>query len=103
VTAASRAIARDFSYIQEPFTHFKGRAMRKTLVLSAVIVLSAVLMTPAVQGQAAQTQKPTQPMSFFITSVPIGMGANFGGLTGADAHCTKLAAGAGSTGKTWRA
>ena len=80
--------------------------MRKTLVLSAVIVLSAVLTTPGVQGQAAapaQTQKPTQPMSFFITSVPIGMGANFGGLAGADAHCTKLASAAGSTGKTWRA
>ena len=77
--------------------------MRKTLVLSAVVVLSAVLITPAVQGQAAQTQKPVQPMSFFITSVPIGNGANFGGLAGADAHCTKLAAAAGSTGKTWRA
>src|SRR5687768_5968102 len=80
--------------------------MRKTLVLSAVVVLSAVLTTPSMQAQLAapaQTQKPTQPMSFFITSVPIGMGANFGGLTGADAHCTKLATAAGATGKTWRA
>ena len=42
-------------------------------------------------------------MGFFITSVGIGNGANLGGVEGADAHCAKLAAAAGSTGKTWRA
>ena len=30
-------------------------------------------------------------------------GADLGGLAGADAHCTKLATAAGSTGRTWRA
>jgi hypothetical protein len=44
-----------------------------------------------------------QPMGFFITSVGLGDGGNLGGLEGADAHCTKLAAAAGSTGRTWRA
>jgi len=43
------------------------------------------------------------PMGFFITSVGLGQGGNLGGLEGADAHCTKLAAAAGSTGRTWRA
>jgi hypothetical protein len=42
-------------------------------------------------------------MSFFITSVPIGDGANFGGLAGADAHCQKLASAVGRGNATWRA
>ncbi len=41
-------------------------------------------------------------MSFFITSDGNGDGANFGGLEGADAHCTALAQKAGSS-KTWAA
>src|SRR5262245_42737447 len=39
---------------------------------------------------------PQGPMSFFVTSVGIGKGANLGGLAGADAHCQKLAAAAGA-------
>jgi len=42
-------------------------------------------------------------MSFFITSENPGQGANFGGLAGADAHCSALAEAAGVTGRTWRA
>jgi hypothetical protein len=45
-------------------------------------------------------------MSFFVTSVGIGNGANLGGLAGADAHCQKLAADSGregAGGKTWHA
>lgn len=41
-------------------------------------------------------------MSFFISSVGSGDGANFGGLAGADAHCTTLAKAAGSE-LTWAA
>lgn len=44
-----------------------------------------------------------EAMSFFITSVGTGTGANLGGLAGADAHCQKLAAAAGAGDKTWRA
>src|SRR3970040_446712 len=77
--------------------------MRKTLVLSAVIVLSAVLMTPAVQGQGQAQMPPAQPMSFFITSTPMGNGANLGGLAGADAYCQKLATAAGAGTRPWRA
>jgi len=42
-------------------------------------------------------------MSFFITSVGSGKGGDLGGLEGADAHCQKLAAGAGAGSRTWRA
>ena len=43
-------------------------------------------------------------MSFFITSVPKGDGANYGGLAGADAYCQQLGAAAGrGAGVTWHA
>ncbi len=42
-------------------------------------------------------------MGFFITSKGMGFGGDLGGLEGADAYCTKLAEGAGSKGRTWRA
>ncbi len=51
---------------------------------------------------AAPGQASTQ-MSFFITSVGLGDGANLGGLAGADRHCQRLADAAGVTGRTWRA
>ena len=59
----------------------------------AVILLTGVL---AVCGL-------TQKMNFFVTSVPAGDGGNLGGLAGADAHCQKLAAAAGSRRTRWRA
>jgi len=47
---------------------------------------------------------PPQPMSFFITSVPKGEGANYGGLAGADAYCQQLATAAGRGAPvTWHA
>jgi hypothetical protein len=46
---------------------------------------------------------PKQPMSFFLTSVGLGDGANLGGLAGADAHCQKLAQAAGAGDRTWHA
>lgn len=42
-------------------------------------------------------------MSFFVSSVGTGKGADLGGLEGADRHCQSLAAAAGAGGKTWRA
>lgn len=42
-------------------------------------------------------------MSFFITSVGIGDGANLGGLDGADKHCQALGTAAGAGKRTWRA
>ncbi len=53
---------------------------------------------------AAQQQPAARPpMSFFVTSVPAGNGANLGGLAGADKHCQQLAAAAGAGGRTWHA
>jgi len=54
---------------------------------------------PAAQQPAAQPQ----PMSFFITSVGKGDGANLGGMAGADAYCQSLGAAAGRGGVTWHA
>jgi len=45
----------------------------------------------------------TGPMSFFITSIGMGDGANFGGLEGADEHCQYLADDVDAGNKTWRA
>ena len=42
-------------------------------------------------------------MTFFVTSVGKGDGANLGGLEGADAHCQSLAKAAGSRHTSWRA
>jgi len=42
-------------------------------------------------------------MSFFVTSVSRGFGANLGGLAGADAHCRRLAAAVGRGDRDWRA
>jgi hypothetical protein len=42
-------------------------------------------------------------MSFFITSVGSGNGADLGGLAGADEHCQELAAAVGAGGRTWHA
>ena len=80
--------------------------MRQKLVLSAAIVLSAVLTTPAVYGQGqapAAPAAPPAPMSFFITSAGSGDGANLGGLAGADKICQTLGAAAGQGNRTWRA
>ena len=43
------------------------------------------------------------PMTFFLTSMGPGDGANLGGLAGADAHCVRLAAAVGAGAKNWRA
>jgi hypothetical protein len=49
----------------------------------------------------AQAQQ--SDLSFFVTSVGSGKGADYGGLEGADQHCQRLAGAAGASAKTWRA
>jgi hypothetical protein len=73
--------------------------MRK--ILSGV--LAAAVMVCATEAAAQAGGQPQQPMSFFITSVGPGNGANLGGLAGADAHCQTLAGAVGAGGLTWRA
>jgi len=67
----------------------------------AVLFASAALIGAAATISTVSSQE--NEMSFFITSVGSGDGANLGGLAGADAHCAALASAAGSNGKTWRA
>ncbi|HEV3485148.1 MAG TPA: hypothetical protein VG106_07055, partial [Vicinamibacterales bacterium] len=67
--------------------------MRNRLMMCAVVACS----------MAAAAVAQESGMSFFITSVGPGDGANLGGLKGADAHCQKLAAAAGAGNRTWRA
>ena len=62
----------------------------------------AALIAAASFTMVAQQPAP-QPMSFFVTSVGLGSGANLGGLDGADAHCQALASAAGRGDATWRA
>jgi len=66
-----------------------------------VLFTSAAVIAAAATFTTVNSQQ--NEMSFFITSVGSGDGANLGGLAGADAHCQQLAAAAGSRGKTWHA
>ena len=52
---------------------------------------------------AAPVQAQQANMSFFVTSVGAGKGADLGGLAGADKHCQDLAKTAGAGAKTWHA
>ena len=75
--------------------------------MTSVRVLVAMLVLP-VSGScllalAQQGPPPRNPMSFFVTSVPIGDGGNLGGLAGADAHCQALATAVGAGNRTWHA
>jgi hypothetical protein len=64
--------------------------------LFAVVALTGLGLTAPAQAQQ-------DAMSFFVTSVGKGNGADLGGLAGADAHCQALAQAAGSTKTNWRA
>src|SRR5436190_14472809 len=96
--------------------------MSKTTQTLAALALSALAMTVtfAQGGGAGGGQRggggaapggggqgggrgPQQPMSFFITSVGKGDGANYGGLAGADAYCQQMATAAGRGGVMWHA
>jgi len=82
------------------------RKLQLTLVMFAVVIPAAFYFvleaSLAAQGGGGQ-QAPPEPMSFFITSVGKGDGANLGGLAGADAHCQMLAEAVGRGDVTWRA
>ena len=64
-------------------------------------LLAAVASTGL--GSTATVQAQQAAMSFFVSSVGKGNGADLGGLAGADAHCQALAQAAGSTNTNWRA
>lgn len=68
----------------------------KTLLFPIAVLLAA--------GCATAPDAPsTAGMSFFVTSVGPGKGADLGGIAGADQHCQSLAQAAGAGNRTWRA
>jgi hypothetical protein len=54
-------------------------------------------------GAGVATAGEPADMTFFVTSVGTGKGADLGGLEGADAHCQALAQAAGSKRTSWHA
>lgn len=70
--------------------------MKKFLFTAATLTVCALTTFATLNSQE-------NSMSFFITSVGSGDGANLGGLVGADAHCQQLASAVGAGSKTWRA
>ena len=78
----------------------------KILSLSSIIALNLCSMVAFAQEQDTRRTRPPQstgPMSFFVTSIGPGDGANLAGLEGADKHCQSLATSAGAGDRTWRA
>jgi len=71
--------------------------MRKSILVAATATAAALAVT------AGTALSQDAKMSFFVTSVGSGKGADLGGLKGADAHCASLAEAAGVKGKTWHA
>ena len=68
---------------------------RRLSLLALLVLMSLSVSAPA------QAQQAT--MTFFITSVGVGNGADLGGLEGADRHCQSLAQAVGAGDRTWRA
>jgi hypothetical protein len=66
--------------------------IRFSLVV-AVVLLSLSWM--------ADSQESKTNMTFFVTSVGSGKGADLGGLAGADKHCQSLAQAAGAGNRTY--
>jgi hypothetical protein len=79
--------------------------MTKNLAQAVLFMLVLLLVSFLAMAQEGEQQGAAQrhPMTFFITSVGSGDGANLGGLAGADAHCQTLAAAVGAGNHTWRA
>ena len=71
----------------------------KSHALSTIAVIGAIVAS-AVPG--AVNAEPSA-MTFFVTSVGSGKGADYGGIAGADKHCQTLAAAAGGGARTWHA
>ena len=68
--------------------------LRKWALVASATVLTGCMLI----------DQPKSPMTFFVSSVNGGKGADLGGLAGADALCQKLANEAGAGGRrTWRA
>lgn len=78
--------------------------MKKFVIAFAALAFSIPVGYYSASAQApAQNAAAQHPMTFFVTSVGVGDGANLGGLAGADRHCQQLAAAVGAGNHTWHA
>jgi hypothetical protein len=78
----------------------------QTIVLpmrALIVCLGAGVFLVGVRVACAQEPQIAPAMSFFVTSVGRGFGADLAGLAGADAHCQRLATVAGRGNRVWRA
>jgi len=76
------------------------------IITTTAILLSASLFTAcqsAADNNSQSVSASSASMTYFLTSENPGVGANLGGLAGADAICETLAAKVGAGGKKWRA
>ncbi|HSF59673.1 MAG TPA: hypothetical protein VLD83_16485 [Candidatus Binatia bacterium] len=71
----------------------------KNLIFTFLAVIVALLSLSWIAG----SQEQKSAMTFFITSVGSGKGADLGGLAGADKLCQALAQAVGAGNRTWRA
>jgi len=71
--------------------------------LVPALAVSMLAMMASTATVSAQDAVDAEQMTFFVTSVGKGNGADLGGLEGADAHCGALAQAAGSTRTSWKA
>jgi hypothetical protein len=69
--------------------------------MTRLSVLALSVLLPLGLGASSQAQQTN--MSFFVTSVGSGKGADLSGLQGADQHCQQLAQAVGAGSRTWRA
>ena len=84
------------------FLTVTARAAAGTMLLSSTSIVLLAIAGPA--ATLAQHGMPGgTPMTFFVTSEPIGSGGNLGGLAGADAHCRNLAETVGAGDRSWHA
>jgi hypothetical protein len=74
---------------------------RATFSLAATSLAATAAMLALAMGGSAIAQQAA--MTFFVTSVGSGNGADLGGLAGADQRCQQLAQAAGGGGHTWHA
>jgi len=68
------------------------------MIRGSIAAGAALLLLAAAGGRRQES-----PMTFFVTSVGPGRGADLGGLAGADRHCGMLAEAVGAGDREWRA
>ena len=71
--------------------------------IAGILAATTLLALGAIALIAQQRGGPPPPMSFFVTSVGKGDGANYGGVAGADAYCQTMGAASGRGSSTWHA